>query len=399
MKKILLILTLILIPNIVYAIEVTSQNYILYNLNDNTILLEKESEEKIYVASLTKITTAIVAIENLDNLDEKISITSEHLEGLAAANATVAGFRLGQSVTYKDLLYGLMLPSGADAAQALAFNISGSDENYVSLMNDFVVKLGLTNTNFTNTTGLHNENNYSTVKDVSKILLYALENETFKEIFTSTSYLTSDKSITFKNSYSAIINNYELNNSYINGAKTGFTDQAGYCLASIGSFEEMNYLLVTAGSDYETKEPNHLIDSISIYDYVANNYEYKEIYTEGEILTYIDTAYSNNVQYNVKATENLEIYTHKDNNKNDFKFLYEGEKLIDPSFKEEKIGVINVTYNNNIIHTFDVIYDGSLEYSIEGLITIYWQYILGGGLFLFLLLITLITKSKRKKRK
>ncbi len=395
MKKLLIFIVLLITPYCINALDVTADNYIMYNLTDDTVLLEQGAEEKIFVASLTKITTAIVAIENIDNLDEEITITSKDLEGLLAANATVAGFKVGQTVTYRDLLYGLMLPSGADAAQALAYNIAGSNDAFVRLMNEFVQNLNITTTNFTNTTGLHHDDNYSTVKDVSIILLHALNNENFKEIFTATTYLTSDKKFTFRNSYSSIINNYELNNDYINGAKTGFTDQAGYCLASIGSYNDLNYLLITAGSDYETKEPNHLIDSITIYDYVAANFDYITVHKKGDIIDYIDTKYSKKVQYNIVADSDYSLYTHADNNKNDFTYSYTGEEVIDPSFSEKKIGVVTISYNGNELDSFDVVYDGSLEYSIEGLINIYWQYILGGGIFLFILMIVLIKRKKR----
>ena len=118
--KILLLLFIMMFTINVHAVEfdLNSNHAILYNLNDNSVLYEKSSQEKTSIASMTKIMTAIVAIENIDNLDAKVKLTYADFSGLAAANASVAGFRSGEEVTYRDLLYGLMLPSGADAAQS-----------------------------------------------------------------------------------------------------------------------------------------------------------------------------------------------------------------------------------------------------------------------------------------
>ncbi len=396
MKKYIKLLILLIIPINIYALDINSDNYIMYNLNDNQIVMEKDAKEQIYVASLTKITTAIVAIENIENLNAKVTIPSEGLEGLIEANATTAGFKLGQSVTYKDLLYGLMLPSGADAAQTLAYLIGGSNEGFVELMNEFANKLELETTHFTNTTGLHNDDNYSSVYDVSKILLYALENDNFKEIFTASTYLISDKSITLKNSYLSIIDRYELTNNYITGAKTGFTDEAGYCLASTGIYEDFNYLLITAGGDYEQKIPNHLIDSLNIYDYVASNYDYIDIYKKGDILKYITAENSTKSQYNILAPEDFSYYTDKNINTESFTYIYEGIDIITPSYNKEIIGEIKVNYQGYEVHSFDALYDDSLEYSLSGLVSVYWEYILGGSLFVVLLLIGLLKRKKRR---
>lgn len=108
----------------------------MYNLNDDAIIFEKNKDEKTEIASLTKIMTCIVAIENIDNLNDTVVMKSADFKGLAEANASVAGFSIGDKVTYMDLLMGLFLPSGADAALALANNIGGNEKNFVKLMNE-----------------------------------------------------------------------------------------------------------------------------------------------------------------------------------------------------------------------------------------------------------------------
>ena len=159
--------------------ELNSNHAILYNLNDNTVLYEKNSTDKTSIASLTKIMTGIVAIENIDNLDEKVKLTNADFKGLREANLATAGFRVGEEVTYRDLLYGLMLPSGADAAQSLTRNIAGSTEKFIEMMNQKAQELGCKNTHFVNPTGLDHQEHYSTVEDVPSYFNMQLKMKNF----------------------------------------------------------------------------------------------------------------------------------------------------------------------------------------------------------------------------
>ncbi|MGG6310804.1 D-alanyl-D-alanine carboxypeptidase family protein [Paenibacillus macerans] len=170
--------------------ELNSPNAILMNLKDHAILMQKNSEDQIYPASLTKMMTAIVAIENLPDLKEKITLTHSVFQGLSEADASMAGFQPGEKVMAIDLLYGALLPSGAESCIGLADYIAGSEKNFVGMMNQKAADLGMHNTHFENSTGLHNENHYSTVKDLTILLSYALQNDTFREIFTSSRHST-----------------------------------------------------------------------------------------------------------------------------------------------------------------------------------------------------------------
>lgn len=395
MKKIytLILFIIVLIPTTIFALEVNSTNYIMYNMDTEKIILESNSSEQISIASLTKIATAIVAIENIDNLDTKITITSETLEGLTEANASVAGFWVGQTLTIEDLLYGLMLPSGADAANALEIYLSEQGLDLISLMNKLVSDLSLTNTNFVNTTGLDDANHYSTVYDVAQILTYALENETFKEIFTTDIYLTSDASITLRASYYSTMSYYSIENEYIIGAKTGYETTAGLCLASISYFDDTNFLLVTAGAP-RTTYTNHVVDAMTIYSYVDDNYEYNTLFNTGDIISYIPTEYSTVYQYNVIASESYKIYSES---KDGYTYSFEGSTSLNPKSEESVIGFINIYYNDYLIDQIEVTYDGSLEYSLEGFITVNLDTILiaSGASIGFLILLIIILKNKK----
>jgi len=255
--------------------NLSSPNAILIRLKDHTILMQKNSEEKIYPASLTKMMTAIVAIENLPDLKGEIKLTSSTFQGLYGADASMAGFQPGERVAAIDLLYGALLPSGAECCIGLADQIAGSEQDFVKIMNQKAVDLGMDNTHFENTTGLHNENHYTTVKDLAVLLSYALQNDTFREIFTSSRHSippTNKHSggITFYSTMFEELNNQNIIDGEILGGKTGYTDEAGLCLASLAKKGKQEYILVTAGAKGDNhSEQYNITDAVAVYSSIG----------------------------------------------------------------------------------------------------------------------------------
>ncbi|MDD3162231.1 MAG: hypothetical protein PHX49_09965 [Bacteroidales bacterium] len=256
--------------------NLNSSNAILIRLADHIILMQKNSEEKIYPASLTKMMTALVAIENLPDLKEKeIKLTNATFQGLYKADASMAGFQPGEQVKAIDLLYGVMLPSGAECCGGLADQIAGSEQGFVKKMNQKAADLGMENTHFENSTGLQNENHYTTVKDLAILLSYALQNATFREIFTSSRHSTQPTNkhpggITFYSTMFEDLNNQNIIGAEILGGKTGYTDEAGLCLASLGKVDKQEYILITAGAkgDHHSEQYN-IIDALEVYNSIG----------------------------------------------------------------------------------------------------------------------------------
>ncbi len=252
--------------------ELHSPHSILVRLEDNKVILKNRSEERIYPASLTKIMTAIVALENLSNLEAPIMLPKKIFHDLFSANASMAGFLPGEEVQAIDLLYGTMLPSGADASIGLAIEISGSEKEFVKLMNQKAKKLKMNDTNFTNVSGLHDDMHYTTVKDIAILLEYSLKNETFRQIFTSARHSTAstnrhDGGITFSSTLSKRIDTYEFDGGRILGGKTGYTDEAGLCLASLAEKNGIEYIMVTAGAEGSPyTEQYHILDAFKVYN-------------------------------------------------------------------------------------------------------------------------------------
>ena len=251
--------------------KLNSPNAILIRLKDNTVVMQKNCEKKIFPASMTKIMTAIVAIENLPDLKEEIKLTNSMFEGLFEANAALAGFQPGENVRGIDLIYGVLLPSGAESCIALANQIAGSEQGFVKMMNQKAVDLSMDNTHFENTTGLHDENHYTTVKDLTILLSYALQNDTFREVFTSPRHSTGPTNrhpdgITFYSTMFKGLKDQYLIGGEILGGKTGYTDEAGLCLASLAKVGKQEYILVSAGAKGDNRsEQFNITDAIAVY--------------------------------------------------------------------------------------------------------------------------------------
>lgn len=255
--------------------NLNSPHAILIRLKDQTILMQKKSEEQIYPASLTKMMTAIVAIENLQNLQEEINLSNSKFQELYNTDASMAGFQPDETVKAIDLLYGALLPSGAECCLGLADQIAGSEQNFVTLMNQKAADLGMDNTHFENATGLQDENHYTTVKDLSILLSYALRNDAFREIFTSSRHSIEPTNkhpggLTFYNTMFEELNNQNIIDGEILGGKTGYTDAAGLCLASLAKVDEQEYILITTGAKGDHKsEQYNITDALAVYNSIG----------------------------------------------------------------------------------------------------------------------------------
>ena len=346
------------------ALEINSKYAVLYNLNDNTIIYDVNKDEKTSIASLTKIMTTIVAIEKIQDFEEKVTISDTMFTGLEEEGAATIGIKDGQTLTYNDLLYGVLLASGADAARALAISLAQSEENFVALMNEKAQELGLTNTHFTGTVGLDNPNHYSTVNEVALTLIYALNNAKFKEIFTTDSYTFSDNSFTVKSTMRTTGNAYHLDTKNILGAKTGFTSQAGRCLASIAydAKNDINYLLVTTNAE---KVPEQLYDALNIYDYYFNNFKYQTLVKKNDNLITLKTKYSKTKEVSFKAPSNIQKYLNNDYSKKDVKITYKGTNIITPKMKKgTKLGTVTIKYQDETLKQVPIILNKSIKFSL-----------------------------------
>lgn len=341
--------------------DINSRAAVVIDRSSNTILYGKNEKEKRKMASTTKIMTALVVIENA-NLDDVVTISKK----AAGTVGSRLGLKTNDQITVNNLLYGLMLCSGNDAAVALAEHVGGSVEEFAVLMNSKANDLGLLNTHFVTPHGLDKDEHYTTAYELALLSNYALKNETFAKIVN-----TKYTSITI-NDYSKSLHNTNellgvLNGVY--GIKTGFTNGANRCLVTACKRENLDIICVVLGADTKSFRTK---DSIKLIEYAFANYSNVNI---SNILNVdFDNWKKNN--YNkiniVKATFkniDLKLDTLKYNNiailntdiKNISTDVYVNNNLVAPVFKNDVVGCINIKNGNDIIYSCNILSDSDIN--------------------------------------
>ena len=376
-------------------LDLKSEKYILYNLKDDSVLLSKDENEQVSVASLVKIMSVIISIENNKDFDSKITITKDMISGIAS-DVYKIGLKKGTRVTYDDLLYGSIIASGADAVQALSIYSCGSIEKTLELMNKKVEELGLKNTHFTNVVGLYGEQNYSSAYDMAQILKYALKNEKFKEVFNTQKYTMSyDKKKTLTSTISKFNKNAKEDISFITGSKTGHINAAGYCLASTANINNVDYLLITLNAFKDSTA--HIKDSVKIYKYFGDNYGYKTIFSEGDELLSLPTINAEQEEYIIKAPYTKELYLRNDFDKDKVEFSYDGKKeLTSLNRKGHKIGTMKVMYGDEELDSFDVMLNENITFSLDKYLANYKYYIIGAIFIICVVVVGLMVQGRIK---
>ncbi len=236
------------------ALSVKAAAAILLDKTTGDVLYEKRANERLSIASTTKIMTAIVVLEKADlNAVHTVSFTEASVEGSSL------GIGAGDKISVKNLLYGLMLVSGNDAAFALAAATSGSVETFVGQMNKKADELGLTNTHFTNPAGLSDNEHYSSAYDLAMMCSYALNNPHFRELCSLTDYeitLLSPKKSIYLHNHNRLLSEYEG----CIGVKTGYTERAGRCLVSAAVRNEQTLIAVTLNDGDDWKDHKRMLD-------------------------------------------------------------------------------------------------------------------------------------------
>ena len=244
-------------------LKINSKVAVAYDRNSKDVLFGKNENQKVKMASTTKIMTGIVLLENVQNLNEQVEVCKE----AAVIGGSRLGLKTGDKITYNDLLYGLLLCSGNDCAIQIAISVSKSIEEFANLMNKKAKELGLKSTHFVTPHGLDKEEHYTTGLELAKITDYALNIDKFKEVVKTKTY-----TVKINNYTKTISNTNELlgNLQGVNGVKTGFTNGAGRCLVTSIDRNGFDIITVILGADTKKMRTK---DSINLIEYVYKNYE------------------------------------------------------------------------------------------------------------------------------
>ena len=387
MKKILICMLMMLcmiLPVHAEEIDLESDYYLLIDADNQQILMQQGADELIYPASMTKMMTLIIALENVDDHDEILTLDYEVFTGLYEANASLAGFSCNEQVSVKDCLYGLFLPSGAECTRALAIKTAGSEEAFVQLMNEKAQQLNMKDTHFVNTTGLHDKNHVTTLNDLLKLMQYCLKNEDFYEIFTTKEYIatsgTKHKELMMNSTLFKRLNKEDA--QLILGGKTGYTNPAGLCLASLSSKDGRNLILITAHAPVSTT-PYHLLDAVNVYRYIYENTHKINLCELDDEIIEVDVQFTRPETSTVLYPETTTQLTFdKSVTQDDFTLeITVNENITAPLNPNDILGQMSIYYDGVLLDTVNLITHDTIElsklsvflYEAELFIHTYWK--------------------------
>lgn len=322
-----------------------AKSAILMERDTGKILYDKNAHEKLPPASMTKIMTLLLIMEALD--EDKIK--KDEIIRVSDRAASMGGSQIflesGEEMSVNDLLKGIAIASGNDASVALAERISGSEEAFVKKMNEKVKELGLKDTQFQNTTGLPAKNHYSTSYDMAIMAKELLKYETITE-YTSKyeDYLRKGEENEFW-----LVNTNKLVKFYpgVDGLKTGYTNEAKYCLTATAEKKDMRVIAVVMGAD-TTKERNATVSQM--LDYAFNHYETKNLYKKGQTVTTLQLLKAEETDINVVASESISTISKKGEMDGNFKASVVLKNNLNlPIKKGDQVGELVVSNKNKVL--------------------------------------------------
>lgn len=345
----------------------------LINLDDDSypVVAQKNIDERLYPASLTKIVTAMVTLENVKDVNVKTKMSQAAYDASVGTGAQVAGITVGEELSVDTLLYLTMVHSACDACEVLAEFVGGTKENFVKMMNDWVKKVGCNDTNFTNPSGLHDDNHYTTARDMSKITLAALKNANFVKYSTTTEYEYKGYTLPHTNLmlHPGYVTYYY---EYAQGIKTGSTEQAEYNVIVKASKDGYNYLAIVMKSPQQKiKNQSYLtkcsfVDAKSLFEWAFDSLKYTTIVAKDEVIGEVSVE-------NGKDADTVALVAAKDTNVIVPVGLDKSAVIIEiqekpsslqaPVTKRQKVCSANIIYGDEVIASVPLVAAKTVELS------------------------------------
>ena len=334
----------------IYAVDIQSPAAVVICEESGRILYDKNCNEQRKMASLTKLMTSILLVENCD-LDEKITVEKQ----ACYIGGSEAGISPNDEVTARDLLYGMLLPSGNDCALAVAYHVGGNIENFAMLMNEKAKELGLTKTSFANPHGLDNDSHYTTAYEMALITRYARKYDIIKKVAS-----TTETNVTFGNKSVNLRNTNRLLRTYpkATGMKTGFTNGANRCLAASASYNNLNLIAVVLGSDTSDIRFN---DAKSILEDTFSKYHSYDISNFLNIYVNIPVIKGKKENY-IRSYSDTKVEALTED---EYSKIYVSQNFISkieaPLCKGTYLGTYTVSVNNEILYSKDIYLEEDIE--------------------------------------
>ena len=405
--------------------DTESEGIILINLDTHTTVYEKNADERLEPASITKIMTYAVVCDHVEDLENTMTTVSQNVnDELTGTGSSMSGIIVGEELSILELLNLMMVPSGNDAALALAEYVGDGDwHKFVDMMNEKAEELGCQDTHFANPHGLHDDEHYTTPRDMALITEYAMTLPYFTEITNQRYYelRATNKSASPRYVYTTnkMINPNDSNGEYYyryaQGIKTGSHDQAGYCLVSTAIKGNYSYLCVAMGCPYykEDGTQNHhgeMLDSQKLYEWAFSNLAMTSVVSQGEPQGEVKLEYAwNKDTLQVVASEDFNTILPASVKSSSIVVTTDLPESVEaPVQKGQKIGTATLSYAGQELTTIDLVAAESVERSnvlhtlsqVESVVTSTW-FIVIVGVIIFLLLVYIILAMiyNRKKKK
>ena len=363
--------------------ELVSQYAVIYHYDEDMIIYDKNKDQMMYPASLTKTMTMLVALEQEQNLDKIVTIQPDVLADLEERNASVAGFTAGEQVSFRDLLYGAMLPSGADATGMIAYEIAGSEAAFVALMNEKAQSLEMTHTHFTNASGLHDKNHYSSAHDMMILLQEALKHDCF---YTCDTYRSDHQPYEFTSTAHNMAIAAGIDDSFLLGTKTGYTLEGGLCISFLTEVNDMRYLVVLGNAGNDPQSYQNIKDAYYVYELLKTHYTLQTLYQAGDGIDHIEVNYGQAAETELCTHEDVSLMIMDGKYTEEIKLYHEMWNA--PINCEEPLGELHILDGmGNIRESYSLYAKTAVERDwIAYLMQVWWLYmalILLAGYFLY----------------
>ncbi|MBE6810100.1 MAG: D-alanyl-D-alanine carboxypeptidase [Ruminococcaceae bacterium] len=398
------------------GLTITANAAMLVSLDTDEVLFEKNADQKVYPASITKIMTTLLILESEKyNPEAKIAMTEEALDLISGTGSSVSLLKAGEEITQLDLVYMVLMSSYGDCSLLAATYYGGSVDNFVNMMNTRANELGLTGTHYENPIGLHHEQNYTTARDTYVLTKFALQNDTFKEVCESTRHtvnasLSGKRVLSTTNFLQDNTTNYYY--TYAKGVKTGYTDEAGRCLVSTASYNGYNYMCLVFGCP--PNEKKHFTESSDLYRWAFKNFEFKKVADTSNPIAEIGVDLSLDTDYvSLYVEKGFTTVLPKDADDSTISIVpHPIDQRVDaPIKKGQVLGTADIIYAEQVIGSVNLIANENIEKSamltairaVKNFFTSSYMkvvyIIIAAGILVFILAIIKLNSKSSKKRK
>lgn len=347
--------------------DMRSTAYLLVNTDTDTIVFAQNENEQLKCASLVKIATASVVVDNCEDLDEVITVTESALAPLKGIYSASSELQNGEEISVRDLLYCIMLENSNDASNVLAEHIGGSIDNFVDMMNEFAKNIGCSNTNFTNAHGLDEEGEYTSAYDMYLITKYAMTNSVLSTMAQTVSYTVPATNMSeerkLNNRCDIVEQGTRYFYDYAKGFKTGQTDEAQRCASVVATKDAYSYIAIVLGCPNECIDGCGYSDNTALYEarrmlrWAFSNLKMTTIAETTDIITTVDVSMSTQSDHVRLVPETqLQALLLSSVDESSLEFVYETkENVTAPVKKGDVLGTVKIRYADNIIASVDLV--------------------------------------------